>query len=100
MRRAVLLLMESVLDGDVEQEELMGDFLRGEQVSKKELTPFRVREELESRTAFRFLRSQWGSVWALHRRPPDVRLHRVAAACLWSARQPDEPSRPRCVCVR
>jgi len=57
LRRAALLFMEAILDRDPDQEELMADFLLGAAVSKKELSPFRIREELESRTAFRFLRS-------------------------------------------
>ena len=57
VRRAAFLLMTAVLDKDYELEELMGAFLRGEAVSKGELSGHQVREELESRTAFRFLRS-------------------------------------------
>lgn len=57
VRRAALLYMEGLLDRDPDQEELMADFLLGASVPKKELAPFRIREELESRTAFRFLRS-------------------------------------------
>ncbi|MFT4539413.1 MAG: hypothetical protein ACI841_000759 [Planctomycetota bacterium] len=57
VRRAAFLFMQSILDRDFELEELMGAFLRGEAVSKGELSTNQVREELESRTAFRFLRS-------------------------------------------
>jgi hypothetical protein len=57
VRRAVQLFVESILDRNIELEELMGAFLRGESVSKQEIAGLQVREELENRTAFRFLRS-------------------------------------------
>jgi hypothetical protein len=57
VRRAVFLHARAILDRDDDTEEIAGAFLRGEAVNKKELAPHKIREELESRTAFRFLRS-------------------------------------------
>ncbi len=57
LRRAVWLFLEAVLDGDDEKEELLTAYLRGDHVSAAERGELRLREELDSKSAFRFLRS-------------------------------------------
>jgi hypothetical protein len=57
VRRAGVVFMEAVLDGDREREEVLGAWLRGEPVQPSEVQRHGVRETLESGTAFRFLRS-------------------------------------------
>ncbi len=57
VRRAAELFMTAVLDHDDELEELCGAFLRGEDVQRDELYPRRIREQLESKTGFAFLRA-------------------------------------------
>ncbi|MBM4061076.1 MAG: hypothetical protein FJ265_08265 [Planctomycetes bacterium] len=57
VRRAAERFMLAVLNRDDEIEELTAAFLRGEKVSASELAPLRVREQLDSAHAFRFLRS-------------------------------------------
>lgn len=57
LRRAAERFMQAVLDRDADVEDLMGAFLRGENVTASELAPYRIRELLDRRQAFRFLRS-------------------------------------------
>jgi len=56
-RRAVLLFMEAALEGRREREALLESYLRGESVSRKELQPLAIRDVLEERNAFGFLKS-------------------------------------------
>ena len=56
-RRAVVLFLEAVLDGNREPEMLFEDYLRGEHVRRDEIQPFGVRDVLEERNAFGFLKS-------------------------------------------
>lgn len=57
VRKAAEKFMQAVLDRDDEVGELMGSFLLGEDVPLGELTPHRIREVLDRKQAFRFLRS-------------------------------------------
>lgn len=57
MRRAAEVFMTAVLDHDDEKEDVAAAFLRGEDVRREELVPLRIREQLESKTAFAFLRA-------------------------------------------
>ncbi len=57
VRRAAQLLMQGVVQGDDGLVRLMSAFLRGEDVKPHEVRPHDVREELQTSTAFRFLRS-------------------------------------------
>lgn len=57
LRRAAELYMTAVLDEDDELEDVTGAFLRGEEVRRDDLYRHRIREQLESKTAFSFLRS-------------------------------------------
>jgi len=57
VRRAAELYMLAVLDLDDEIEDVTGAFLLGEDVHKNDLYPLRIREQLEGKTAFAFLRS-------------------------------------------
>jgi hypothetical protein len=57
VRRAAERFMQAVLDRDGDTEELMAAFLLGEQVTASELAPHRIREVLDGKQAFRFLRS-------------------------------------------
>lgn len=57
LRRAVVLFLHAGLDRDVDRQELLEAFLRGESVGARELAELSIRERLEDRTAFRFLRS-------------------------------------------
>lgn len=63
--RAVRGFCEAVARGDHESAEVLGDFLRGENVDARELAPFRLRERLEDDNAFRWLRSLVQSLAAL-----------------------------------
>lgn len=56
-RRAAVLFMEAVLDEKPEPEALLEGYLRGENVSRQELQPFGIREVLEEKNAFSFLKS-------------------------------------------
>lgn len=55
--RGVRLFLEAVVDDDVDQEELMSDYLSGADVSKSELSEHKLRESLGHENAFRWLRS-------------------------------------------
>lgn len=55
--RGVKAFLEAVVTDDVDSEELLADYLLGEDVPKQELTPFRLREALDDGSAFRWLRS-------------------------------------------
>ena len=57
LRRAVYLFMLAVLDGDDEKEEVLAAYIRGDHVSSAERNDLQLREELDSKSAFRFLRS-------------------------------------------
>lgn len=57
MRRAAELYMLAVLDLDDDREDITAAFLLGEDVHKNDLYPLRIREQLEGKTAFAFLRS-------------------------------------------
>ncbi len=57
LRRAVYLFALAVLDGDDATEEILAAYLRGDHVSAAERSQFQLREELDSKSAFRFLRS-------------------------------------------
>ena len=57
VRRAAELFLTAVITGDDEVEEVTGSFLRGDEVSRGELRPLRIREELSEKSAYRFLRS-------------------------------------------
>jgi bacteriophage exclusion system BrxC/D-like protein len=57
VRRAAEVFLEAVVTGDEEVEEVAGSFLRGDDVSRSELRPLRIREELSEKSAYRFLRS-------------------------------------------
>ncbi|HPF15177.1 MAG: DUF2791 family P-loop domain-containing protein [Planctomycetes bacterium] len=57
LRRAVYLFLLAVLDGDDATEEILAAYLRGDHVSAAERGQFQLREELDSKSAFRFLRS-------------------------------------------
>ncbi len=56
-RRAALLFMKALLEGDGEKEELLEAYLRGETVDLSELKPLGVRAVLEEHNAFSFLKS-------------------------------------------
>lgn len=56
-RRAGVRFMEAVLDRDREHEDLLGSYLRGEDVELSEVKGMGVRETLESKSALRFLLS-------------------------------------------
>jgi hypothetical protein len=55
--RAAERFMLAVIDRDDETEDLMRAFLRGEQVTAAEMAQHRIRELLDKKQAFRFLRS-------------------------------------------
>ena len=55
--RGVKAFLEAVVTDDLDAEELLADYLLGEDVSKQELAPFRLREALDDESAFRWLRS-------------------------------------------
>ena len=55
--RAVRTYLTAVAEGDPEAEEIVGDYLVGEDVSPRELAPYRLREQLKDDCAFRWLRS-------------------------------------------
>ncbi len=57
IRSAAKHYMLGLVDGDDAKVELMGAFLRGEDVLAQEVREYGVRETLERATAFRFLRS-------------------------------------------
>ncbi|MEZ6003392.1 MAG: DUF2791 family P-loop domain-containing protein [Planctomycetota bacterium] len=57
LRRAMYLFFLAVLDGDDTQEEVLAAYLRGDHVSAPERANLQLREELDSKSAFRFLRS-------------------------------------------
>jgi hypothetical protein len=57
VRRAAEMFLRAVITGDEEVEEVAGSFLRGDEVSRTELRPLRIREELSEKSAYRFLRS-------------------------------------------
>lgn len=57
VRRAAEVFMTAVLDHDDEKEDVTAAFLRGEDVRREELQPLRIREQLEGKTAFAFLRA-------------------------------------------
>jgi len=56
-RRGVRLFLQAVVDDDVDQEELMSDYLSGADVAKSELSEHKLRESLDHENAFRWLRS-------------------------------------------
>lgn len=56
-RVAVARFLLSVLEGDLEAEDVLSAFLRGENVPASELRSYGVREEIRRETGFRFLRS-------------------------------------------
>ena len=55
--RAVKAFLESIVTGEGDDEELLGDYLLGEDLPRQDLTPFRLREALDDESAFRWLRS-------------------------------------------
>ncbi len=57
VRRAAEVFMTAVLERDAEKEDVAAAFLRGEDVRREELVPLRIREQLEPKTAFAFLRA-------------------------------------------
>lgn len=57
VRRAAEVYMTAVLERDDEKEDVAAAFLRGEDVRREELAPLRIREQLEPKTAFAFLRA-------------------------------------------
>lgn len=57
VRRAAEVFMTAVLERDAEKEDVTAAFLRGEDVRREELVPLRIREQLEAKTAFAFLRA-------------------------------------------
>jgi hypothetical protein len=57
VRRAGVLFLEAVLDGESSASEILGAYLRGESVTSAEMERFGLREAMDSATAFRFLRS-------------------------------------------
>lgn len=57
VRRAAALFLRAVITDDEDTEEITGSFLRGDSVTRAELRPLRIREELSEKSAYRFLRS-------------------------------------------
>jgi hypothetical protein len=55
--RGIVAFLRAVVMQDMDAEELIGDYLLGEAVSKTELSPHRLREPLTDEVAFRWLRS-------------------------------------------
>ena len=55
--RAVRGFLEAVATGNRDDEELLGDYLRGDAIPAEELGRFRLRETLDQQNAFRWLRS-------------------------------------------
>lgn len=64
-RVAVARFLLACLDEDLEAEDLLAAFLRGESVTPGELRAYGVREEIRRETGFRFLRSMIQVVQAL-----------------------------------
>ena len=63
--RGVRTFLEAVANDDLDTEELVGDFLRGDSVEARELVALRLRERLDDSNAFRWLRSMVQSLAAL-----------------------------------
>jgi hypothetical protein len=55
--RAVRAFLEAVALDDFESEELLGDYLLGQKIPAADLAPYRLRENLDDESAFRWLRS-------------------------------------------
>jgi len=55
--RGVRAYLTAVVTGQADDEELLADYLLGEDVPKQDLAPFRLRETLDDESAFRWLRS-------------------------------------------
>lgn len=55
--RAVRGYLEAMVAGDLDEADVLADYLRGESVDARELTAWRLREKLEDEGAFRWLRS-------------------------------------------
>jgi len=55
--RGVKAFLEAVVTDDPDAEQLLADYLLGENVPKQELAPFRLHESLDDESAFRWLRS-------------------------------------------
>ena len=55
--RAVRAFLEAIVTDDLDAEEVLADYLLGEDVPRQELQPFRLREALDDESAFRWLRS-------------------------------------------
>ena len=64
-RRAIVLYMSAVLDRDDEREEILAAWLAGDEVSTKERTQLRLRDQLSDSNAFQFLRSLVQAIRAL-----------------------------------
>ena len=55
--RGVRRFLEAVGHDDFDGMEILGDYLRGDEVGRQELAPYRLREKLDDANAFRWLRS-------------------------------------------
>ncbi|MFH1469885.1 MAG: BREX system ATP-binding domain-containing protein [Pseudomonadota bacterium] len=64
-RAAVVGYLRALLCGEPAQEDLLGAFLRGDDLSLAELRPLGVREQLSRESGFRFLRSLCQAVQSL-----------------------------------
>lgn len=64
-RTAVVGFFRAILDGANEQEDLLGAWLRGEDLTLSDVRPFGVRELLARESGFRFIRSLCQTVQAI-----------------------------------